>query len=564
MLKKLTSLFLSFVIFVTVVINPLSVYAQTSWYNSSFPDWYDKVYNEESTPASEIFGERYTAGQVQWILYSLLSSFLHSPYFVLSLFGVKTPSPYPYTCVFKLMGGEIDEKTCVAAAVSNLTTMYEIFDRVGVVNDNTNENSLAYIWRQVFSSNREISFISYSTNLIKKFNPVKEAYAQQSNGFGYGKLLPISGYWQLTRNFSYILFVLIIIVSAFMIMFKVKISSQASITIQSLIPRIATSLILITFSLAIAGLLMDLMYVVFGLLASALPTMGSNDLNFEDTYNFLIGGFWGWASKDGLSGIFITFLFYLVSYFAISMTTVAGSIVVGNLTSFVFSVLMVFFTVIMIFILIYNLLKMIFNLVKTVALIYLAVVTAPLQIMMDVLPPPLGGSNFKKWITGLVSKLLVFPLTGLLIFFSFKLLGTAWNIAISQIDSTYNTQGVSQSMFNACQQMSGTANNCNFFFNGNLGANGATYWGAPWLGNAGAMTAVVFLLMSAMCIMTVANVPKIIEGALSGRLDLESIINEPIKVGGTTAVGLLKEGKIKFPYSTTVGSTLEAFIKTLR
>ena len=46
--------------------------APSTLYNQGFTDWYAKVYGDESPP-SEIFGERYTAAQVQWILYSLVS-----------------------------------------------------------------------------------------------------------------------------------------------------------------------------------------------------------------------------------------------------------------------------------------------------------------------------------------------------------------------------------------------------------------------------------------------------------------------------------------------------------
>jgi hypothetical protein len=505
--------------------------AQTSWYNSSFPDWYDKVYNENTSPPSEIFGERYTAGQVQWIEYSLLTSFLHAPFFVLSLFGVETPSPNPWACILGIISGKADLITCAESIVNAVSIPFKIFDRFTYTNDNS------YLaqnpWKRILFEDRSISLISYIRNSVNKFQLVDEVSAQ-STGFGYGKLLPISGYWQLTRNMAYTLFVLLIIITAFMIMFKVKISPQATISIQSAIPKIATSLILITFSLAIAGLLMDLMYVVIGLLASMLPPI-TGATNFTESYNFLVGGY-GVAEKDGLLGIFITFLIYLITYFATSILITLSAVITLNITSIVFAVLMVFFTVIMVFILIYNWLKIIYVLVKTVAMIYVSVITAPLQLMIDILPPPLGGKSFSNWLKGLVGKLLVFPLTGVLIFFSFKLLGTATQIAASGVDSAYGASTAVDTMVKACGQMSGSASLCNFFYTSGVDAS---YWGAPWLGNAGAITGVIFLLMSVMCIMAVGNASKIIEGALSGRLDLESAINEPIKVavssGGTWA-----------------------------
>lgn len=555
--KKLSLILLSTVLFANSMIMPFSVaHAQTSWYNSSFPDWYDKVYNENTSPPSEIFGERYTAGQVQWIQYSLLTSFLHAPFFVLSLFGVETPSPNPFACILGVTSGKADITTCAEAVVNTVTIPFKILDRITYTK---NENYLSVNpWQRILYEDRDISLITYVRNISLKFGVVKEAYAQ-STGFGYGKLLPISGYWQLTRNMAYTLFVLLIIATAFMIMFKVKISPQATISIQSSIPKIASSLLLITFSLAIAGLLMDLMYVIFGLLASMLPPI-TGATNFTESYNFLIGGY-GTAEKDGLFGIFLTFLIYLISYFGTSILITLSAIMTLNPTSIVFAVLMIFFTVIMIFILIYNWLKLIYVLVKTVAMIYVSVITAPLQIMMDVLPPPLGGRSFSEWLKGLIGKLLVFPLTGILIFFSFKLLGTATQVAASGVDSAYGASSAVDTMAKACEQMSGSASLCSFFYTSGVDA---TYWGAPWLGNAGAITGVIFLLMSVMCIMAVGNAAKIIEGAMAGKLDLESAINEPIKVGGTAAAGYLQEAKIKFPYAKTVGKTLETFVKTFK
>ena len=42
--------------------------AQTTWYSQTFFDWYIKVYDPVNE--DEIFGERYTAAQVEWVIYS--------------------------------------------------------------------------------------------------------------------------------------------------------------------------------------------------------------------------------------------------------------------------------------------------------------------------------------------------------------------------------------------------------------------------------------------------------------------------------------------------------------
>ena len=76
--RKLVLSFLSFLILftssMTTVSAPKTLAQETfPWYDQSFPQWYKKVYDEQTSPPQEVFGERYTAAQVQWVIYSLAS-----------------------------------------------------------------------------------------------------------------------------------------------------------------------------------------------------------------------------------------------------------------------------------------------------------------------------------------------------------------------------------------------------------------------------------------------------------------------------------------------------------
>lgn len=68
----------------------------------------------------------------------------------------------------------------------------------------------------------------------------------------------ISGLWSATRNIAYIGFVIIMIVIGFMIMFRNKIGGQVLVTVGNSIPRVVVALVLVTFSFAIMGLIIDL------------------------------------------------------------------------------------------------------------------------------------------------------------------------------------------------------------------------------------------------------------------------------------------------------------------
>ena len=83
----------------------------------------------------------------------------------------------------------------------------------------------------------------------------KPAYAQGVGFRGLQFLIPL---WRSFRNVVYVLATLIFLAIGLMIILRIKINPQTVITIQSAIPQVFTTLILVTFSYAIAGLVIDL------------------------------------------------------------------------------------------------------------------------------------------------------------------------------------------------------------------------------------------------------------------------------------------------------------------
>src|SRR5260221_7484596 len=162
-----------------------------------------------------------------------------------------------------IMSGNISDAGSALHAISNIGA-----NKAVIANSNT--NILAAIF-----ADRPLSGITYFKNLGKKFNIIPEVKAQ-SPGFGYGALDPVLPLWTAARNISYVFFVIVILIMAFMIMFRVKISPQVVISVQSALPKIAVALILVTFSYAIAGFLIDLMYVVIGLLSIIFSSIFSS------------------------------------------------------------------------------------------------------------------------------------------------------------------------------------------------------------------------------------------------------------------------------------------------
>jgi len=116
-------------------------------------------------------------------------------------------------------------------------------------------------------------FIAYMGH---NFGLAKPSYAQVT-GIGFEGLTPLLNAWVVFRNVVYLLFVFIFILIGLAIMLRVRIDPRTVMTIQNQIPKIIISLILVTFSFAIAGFLIDLMwvsiYVVINLMAQADPNI---------------------------------------------------------------------------------------------------------------------------------------------------------------------------------------------------------------------------------------------------------------------------------------------------
>lgn len=109
----------------------------------------------------------------------------------------------------------------------------------------------------------------YVGYLASNFGIAKPAYAQTT---GFDGLSPVLKVWTAFRNIVYLLFVIVFVVIGLAIMLRVKIDPRTVMTIENQIPKLIIGLLLVTFSFAIAGLLIDLMYLsiylAFNLLAN--------------------------------------------------------------------------------------------------------------------------------------------------------------------------------------------------------------------------------------------------------------------------------------------------------
>lgn len=485
---------------------PAKAYAQEStWYNQGFLDWYTKVYSVDNQ--TEIFGERYTAAQVQWILYSLFS-------FPINMLGRDMQAIS--SCVLAAGGAGLNvlnDSACMADIVSFVTKITSTLQLSGLTYNPNNPSTTSPTAMFTDYQQRPLSGIKYLSSGIHKFTSIPTASAQVK-GFGFGAVDGLQKYWQGFRNIAYALAVLVIIVFAFMIMFRVKISPQIVISVQSALPKIVIALVLATFSYAIAGFVIDLSYVVGGLFAS-LMTLAGFAKSFGDAWNFIVpttgtailGGFYIFVYMFGY-----TFLFFIAAF-----VTLAGTVSGLSIFGFIASLIMMLLSVVVLIIMLWYTIKVPWVLLKTLISLFLSIVVAPVQIVAGALVPQIG---FQQWLKKIVAEALVFPLTGLFMFLAWKTLYASMAASLGQV-----TQ-----LFGAQQQ--------------NL-------WAPPILGSSADMAGVLWLAISFTFILMIPKAVDIMKMLIMGQKFSGIGIGEaigPVGIGyGAYAGGQLSNSGVPWP-----------------
>lgn len=262
--------------------------------------------------------------------------------------------------------------------------------------------------------NPPASAIYYASNILQSLGG-KAAYAQ-NQGFGFDRLGPILHIWKAFRNVTYVLFTLIFVVVGLAIMLRVKISPQAVITIENAIPKIIGSLILVTFSYAIAGFMIDLMNVIMALGISILTSQGIQPSLIQifgwappipaaqvGPQKVMNWGFYSltamfFAPKRGLM-LIGRIIGAMIGVLTLNpLAGIAGSLLVGpSLVKLIWSVI----ALVLMF-------KLFFALIKAYINILISVILSPFQIMLGAIPG-LQAGGFGKWLKGIFTELMIFP-----------------------------------------------------------------------------------------------------------------------------------------------------------
>jgi len=332
-----------------------------------------------------------------------------------------------------------------------------------------------------------ISTHDYGVYMAQNFGLSKKSYAQspspvssgdvpydagQSNksyvesSLGYNALLPTLNLWRTFRNLTYLLFVILFIVIGLGIMFRIKIDPRTVMSIQNQIPKIIIGIVFVTLSYAIAGFLIDLMYVSIYVIMSLFAQSGSgvDPSKVLSTNPFSAAG--GIGGISGISfGVAKTISGVVASIFDGTLGKIMGAIIggvigkfignaaggpvasmgipfvgqiasnligtaVGGVAGFLFAdkiigVVAGLIAYIVIIIALFSaLLRLWFALIKAYIFVFITVVFAPLYIAYGLIP---GKSGVGNWFKSMLANLAVFPAT-----ITMFLLGQAFTHAFSQ------------------------------------------------------------------------------------------------------------------------------------
>lgn len=255
---------------------------------------------------------------------------------------------------------------------------------------------------------------------------------------GYDSLLDsgITPLWTKMRDISYIFFVVIMIVIGFMIMFRNKIGGQLVVGIGNTIPSVIASLVLVTFSFAIAGILID----IGGFLISLIATIFDNNaISMQNIGNLMTVLFKGMTDQGAeaiedeinkITGTFSTGTGWQIVGLLYKLGLMGGlTVATSGMNVAAVGVIGLLIFIICVGIVLVGAIKLIITMYKTYFQLILGVILGPIQIMIGALPGQ--GANRTNWLLGIARNVLVFPIIYFIINIPIYLSSISDNLGLS-------------------------------------------------------------------------------------------------------------------------------------
>jgi hypothetical protein len=257
-------------------------------------------------------------------------------------------------------------------------------------------------------------------------------YAQ---GIGFAGLAPILPIWKAFRNIAYLILAIVMVVIGFMVMLRKKIDPKTVVTVQNALPRIIVALVLITFSYAIVGILIDSMYLLIYLALGIFKSTGYLDVSSRlaahpnDASLYINGNLFevagaAFPSQWGLMDVASALVGSSTG--VVSAVVGIGAIVGGILTAVGAGIIgvpillatvgpAVLVVLILSLAILFTLVRLMIMFLNAYIQIVLALIIAPIQLLLEAVP---GANGFSGWIKNLIANLSVFPIAAVLFMLS--------------------------------------------------------------------------------------------------------------------------------------------------
>ena len=228
----------------------------------------------------------------------------------------------------------------------------------------------------------------------------------------------IANLWSRMRDLAYVFFVIVMIVIGFMIMFRSKLGGQTLVSLGNTIPNVILGLILVTFSFAIAGIIIDIGGIFTSVISSIFNDEGISIQRIGGLVKVLFSGIsfsdLGTqvfdTAKDMLpsAGDFANGLAEGLGISALKVGLVATGITMAGFTGpAAVGVPVLLITLVAIGIVFVGAIRLIITLYKSYFGILIGTILGPLQIMIGTLP---GQQHMTmNWLKTLARNVLVFP-----------------------------------------------------------------------------------------------------------------------------------------------------------
>lgn len=267
----------------------------------------------------------------------------------------------------------------------------------------------------------------YTKDFLANAGFVKPAHAQ---GIGFAAMSAFLNLWKVSRNIAYSVLIIVMVAIGFMIIFRMKIDPKTVISIQAALPKIILTLVIITFSYPIVGLLIDIMYLSMAISISLIVSgmggsVGGADVaKLQSTYMTasmidLFGAvFWPvqafgitFFKEIGAAMSSSGLVYVLGSFFALPFFGQIG-LGTGVLATIIPAGILLLIVVLG---LLFSFIRLFLLLLNSWIQVIIALILGPIQLLMEAVP---GKSAFTEWILNILANLVVFPATALIIIFS--------------------------------------------------------------------------------------------------------------------------------------------------